>query len=201
MYDGLGTLLGTIALYGLVIVLAVGLGLGVAWHLIRTRRKSYQEFQERHTTRTNMGSSINIGNVRSGGESRVTMNGMTFVIKGGRVTVNGQPWGPVGEDGAAVPLAEPPKVILNQDGTITGPIQGDLIIEGPGPVTLIVKGDVHGAVDVHNGNVECSAVRMGVDAGGNVTCGNVGMGVDAGGNVTCGNVGLSVEAGGNVYRK
>ena len=203
MYDGLDTLLGTLFLYGaaiLIVVLIVGLVLlAVIRRLNQIRKDSVTEFTSR--TRTSAMSSVHLEDVRVGGGSRVTLNGMTFVIKNGRVTVNGQPWGPVGEGGDVAPLAEPPKVVLNLDGTITGPIQGDLIIEGPGPVTLIVQGNVEGSIEVRNGNVQCGAVKMSVEAGGDVRCGDVGLSVEAQGNVTCGNVHLSVEAGGNVYRK
>lgn len=195
MYDGLGNLLGSFFFYVLLNTLIVFAGVG-AFVFLRRRRD-----QGRHTTSPSQDGDIHIGSLCSGGTSRVTMNGMTLVMKGGKFTVNGQPWGPIREDGTVAPLPEPPKVVLNQDGTITGPVLGDLIIEGPGPVTLIVKGDVGGSVEVAKGNVQCGNVQMSVDAGGNVTCGDVNLSVDAKGNVTCGDVNLSVKAGGNVYRK
>lgn len=180
----------------LVFVLAVGAGLGVFALSLRLAQRLQREHHPEARD-----SSIRVASLASGGEAKITMNGLTLKMKGGRLTVNGQPWGPVGEDGAVAPLPPPPKVVLNQDGTITGPVQGDLIIEGKGPVTLIVKGDVHGSINVAYGNVQCGTAKMSVEAGGNVTCGDVRLSVTAKGNVDCGNVHMSVTAGGNVYQK
>ena len=177
----------------------LGLGVGLALRLLGTRGAHGP--RARHTTRPQAGASLNLGAIRVGGESRITMNGMTLVVKDGRVAVNGQLWGPLGEDGAVVPLANPPKITLNQDGTITGPVQGDLIIEGEGNVNLIVQGSVEGSIKAANGSVQCGNVMMSVEAGGDVRCGDVGLSVEARGNVTCENVNLSVTAGGSVHRR
>jgi hypothetical protein len=124
---------------------------------------------------------------------------LNVTMKDGQLFLNGQRIG-VTLDGEAPP---PTKVILNQDGTstITGPVHGDLIIEGTVPVTLIVQGDIHGSVNVVFGSVQCGDVGLSVDAGGDVTCGNVNLSVDAKGNVTCGDVNLGVTAQGRVSHR
>lgn len=97
-------------------------------------------------------------------------------------------------------MPEPPKIVLDKDGVIRGPIHGDLYITGPGPVTLRVEGDIDGSVTAENGDVACRSIGGSVRAKGSVQCSSVGGSVHAEGDVTCGSVGGSVRAA-NVQRR
>ncbi len=116
--------------------------------------------------------------------NRVTINGKTYEgrsieVKGGKVTIDGQP------AGEAVKRVE--VVVLSGD-TLSIKADGD-----------VRAGKVLGNVDA-GGVVACDDVGGNVDAGGSVTCHNVKGDVDAGDSVMCDNVGGNVDAGGSVRR-
>lgn len=146
-------------------------------------------------------SDVTITNVRAGGTVQMSINGKRIEMRGDRLYVNGQEYGPLGSSGKAEPLPPPPQITLDKDGVIKGPVHGDLYITGPGPVTLRVEGNIDGSVSVENGDVTCRSVGGSVRAEGAVTAGSVGGSVTTEGNVSCGSVGGSVRAEGTVQRR
>lgn len=129
-----------------------------------------------------------------GGSSQLSINGKTIVVKNGRIFVNGTEYLPAdGTQSAGVPEFQTLK--LDQDGTIKGPIEGDLhvTVSSTQPVILRVEGSVGGSVSLDGaGSIACGDVRGSVN-GTEIRCGSVG-GSANGSNITCGNVGGSVNA-------
>lgn len=128
------------------------------------------------------------------GMSTISVNGMTVEIRGRQVYVNGLRYVPEGSssDGADVVELEH-KVTIDRDGTIQGPIYGDLTVVGAN-VRLVVQGDVQGSVHMESGEVRCGDVGGSINNQGSVTCGDVGGSVN-GTSVTCEDIGGSVNAG------
>ena len=156
---------------GIFVVVALVLLIGV----VRVRNKHWNEFNLRGAT-VQRNNQVR-GNMSS---STISTNGKTFKFLNGRVFVNGVEYGPIGDPGVSAPL-EGTRLKLDQDGTVKGNVEGDLIVEGSVPVTLIIEGTVGGSVQT-TGNVTCTDVGGTVQTDGNVTCGTVQ------GTVMCNNV-------------
>ena len=161
--------------------------------------------REMNTVFTGNMDSIVTGNINAGGTASMTVNGMKIEMRGKRLFVNGQEWGPRGENGEpAGPPPEPAILVLDRDGTIQGNIPGDLIIKiassslGRPVVHITVNGVIGGSVQTESGDILCKEVGHSVTATGNVNCGSVDGSVKSGGGVSCNNVGGSVTAAGNV---
>lgn len=140
-------------------------------------------------------------NINLGGSSQISINGKNIKVQGGRVYVNGVEYLPAdGTQGAATPDQGQQTLRLDSDGTIKGPITGDLYVTVTQPgVTLRVEGSVTGSVSLDGGgSIQCGDVRGSVN-GTDIECGGVG-GSANGANITCGNVGGSVNAA-NVTRR
>lgn len=108
--------------------------------------------------------------------SRITINGKTFNLPSGTVSICND------------------KVYVN--GKV---IEEEIILKAMDTKTIniTVMGDC-GDINA-NGDVKVKGdVRGSIDAGGDVTCGNVNGDVDTGGDVVCKNIGGSIDAGGNV---
>jgi cytoskeletal protein CcmA (bactofilin family) len=122
--------------------------------------------------------------------SVIEMDKKTFKILNGRVFVNDVEYGPIGNPGVSAPL-EGTRIKLDQDGTVKGPIEGDLIVESNHPVTLIIQGKVGGTVQT-NSTVTCGDVGGTIQTDGDVTCGTVK------GTVMCRNVKVTGDIHGTV---
>lgn len=167
----------------------------------------------RHRPEFSPMSSINIGNIRSG-RSTISINGMSIAMEGQHLYVNGQEWGPLNGPQTTAPIAQQGSLVLEADGTLKGPFNGEIHVYGHN-VTLTITGDVNGNIDSGSsvnvqgnvsGDVDAGngvniggSVQGDVDAGNSVKVdGNVGGNVDAGGSTTVNTVSGNVDAGGSV---
>lgn len=135
--------------------------------------------------------SISIGN------GKATINGKTYNIPHGNISIsgsdiyiNGNKWTPESED-----------LNISKYGTLEIKIEGNCGDIRINHGSVEVHGNVEGKVDC-GGSVTCHNISGYVDCGGSCNCGDVGGYVDCGGSCNCGNIKGSVDAGGSVsYRK
>lgn len=145
--------------------------------------------------------------------SSISLNGLQVEVRGRQLYVNGQLYTPAdGTDGAEEPKQY--TLVLDQEGVIKGPIDGPLVVESTGNVTLRVEGNIRGSVRGAHSIEVSGDVGGSVDTKGSVSCsknikgsvrgahavtvqGGVGGSVQAT-TVNCGDVGNTVRASGNV---
>lgn len=144
---------------------------------------------------------INMAGITMSGSSSIIINGRQIEFRGGRIFLDGQEYGPLGGDGRAAPPPAPPQITLDKDGNIQGSVHGDLYVTADVPVTLVVRGDVDGSVQIKNGNIQVEgAIGGSASAGGNIAASAVGGSANAGQDITAHMIGGSARAGRDIKK-
>lgn len=124
--------------------------------------------------------------------SRLRVGDQEIHIQGKRLFVNGVEWAPL-------PPEEAGKfnlLVMDQEGVVKGPVQGDLYVQNASYINLVIKGDVNGSISVGHGNVTAANVRGSISAQ-DVYCHDVGGNV-SGRDIHCGRISGSASARGDI---